>query len=115
MHSREQLRNDAALEISISPLTSLAARTTDQRVISRVADRANYTATYKEAMAAQADVGSRMSMVSEKELQLREKEVAVREIDVAARENKDNLESFTSIYDDLRKDLRESKEYSAME
>ena len=70
---REQLLNDAALDISIPPLTSLASRTMDQGVISRVADRANYTATYKEAMAAQADVGSRMSMVSEKELQLREK------------------------------------------
>ena len=45
--SREQLRNDAALDISISPLTSLAYRTTDQGVISRVADRANYTAEYK--------------------------------------------------------------------
>ena len=45
--SRELLRNDAALDISISPLTSLASRTTDQGVISRVADRANYTAAYK--------------------------------------------------------------------
>ena len=42
--SREQLHNDAALEISISPLTSLASRTTDQGVISRVSNRANYTA-----------------------------------------------------------------------
>ena len=64
--SRGQLRNDAALEISISPLTSLASRTTDQGVISRVADRANYNAAYKEAMAEQADVGAIMAMVSEK-------------------------------------------------
>ena len=62
--SREQLRNDAALEIS--PLTSLASRKTYQGVISFVADRANYTVAYKEAMAAQADVGARMAMVSEK-------------------------------------------------
>ena len=48
-------------------------------------------------------------------MQLREKEVAVREIDVATREKKDNLESLTSIYDDLRKDLREAKEDSDME
>ena len=47
MPSPEQLRNDAALEISISPLTSLASRTTDQGVVSRVSDRANYTAEYK--------------------------------------------------------------------
>ena len=62
--SREQLRNDAALEISISSLTSLASRTTDQGVISRVVDRANYTDACKEAMAEQADVGARMAMVS---------------------------------------------------
>ena len=48
-------------------------------------------------------------------MQLREKEVAVREIDVATREKKDNLESLTSIYDDLKKDLREAKEDSDME
>ena len=66
MPSPEQLRNDADLEISISPLTSLASRTTDQGVISHVADRADYTAAYKEAMAAQADVGARMAIVSEK-------------------------------------------------
>ena len=41
--------------------------------------------------------------------------MAVRERDVAAREKKDNLESLTSIYDDLRKDLREAKEDSDME
>ena len=46
---------------------------------------------------------------------MREKEVAVRERDVAAREKKDNPESLTSIYDDLRKDLREAKEDSDME
>ena len=43
-------------------------------------------------MDAQDDVGARMAMVSEKELQLREKEVAVHERDLAAREKKDNLE-----------------------
>ena len=64
--SREQLCNDTDLEISISPLMSLASRTTDQGVISRVANRANYTAAYKEAMAAQANVGARMDMVSKK-------------------------------------------------
>ena len=31
------------------------------------------------------------------------------ERDVAAREKKDNLESLTTIYADLRKDLREAK------
>ena len=41
--------------------------------------------------------------------------MAVRERDLAAREKKDNLESLTSIYDDLRKDLREAKEDSDME
>ena len=45
--SCEQLRNDVSLEISISPLTSLASRTTDQGFISCVADRGNYTAAYK--------------------------------------------------------------------
>ena len=73
-------------------MTSLASRTTDQGVISHVADRANYTSEYKEEMDAQDDVGARMAMVSEKELQLREKEVAVHERDLAAREKKDNLE-----------------------
>ena len=66
-------------------------------------------------MAAQAHVGARMAVVSEKELQLREKEGAVHERDVAAIEKKDNLESLTSIYDDLGKDLREAKEDSYME
>ena len=62
----EQLCNDAALEISISPLASLASSTTDQGVISHVADRANYTSEYKEEIDAQDDVGVRMATVSEK-------------------------------------------------
>ena len=37
------------------------------------------------------------------------------ERDVAARERKDNLESLTTIYADLRKDLREAKKESDME
>ena len=41
--------------------------------------------------------------------------MAVRKIGVAARERKDNLESLTSIYDNLRKYLRKAKEDSDME
>ena len=41
--------------------------------------------------------------------------MAVRKIGVAAREKKDNLESLTSIYDNLRKYLRKAKEHSDME
>ena len=52
--------------ISISPLTTLASRTTDQEGISRIANRVNYTSAYKKAMSAQAYVGARMTMVSEK-------------------------------------------------
>ena len=40
--------------------------TTDQGVISPVADRANCTAAYNETMAVQADVCAGMAMVSEK-------------------------------------------------
>ena len=39
----------------------------------------------------------------------------VRERDLPARENKDNIESLTSINDDLRNDLREAKKDSDME
>ena len=49
-----------------SPLTSLASRTTDQGVIFCIDDRTNYIAAYKEEVAAQDNVGARMSMVSEK-------------------------------------------------
>ena len=62
-----------------------------------------------------ARVGVIMAMVSEKELQLREKELYVRERDVATREKKDNIESLTSFYDDLIKDLIEAKEDSDIE
>ena len=48
-------------------------------------------------------------------MQLREKEVAVRKRDAAEIYKKDILESLTSIYEDLRKDLREAKEDSDME
>ena len=41
--------------------------------------------------------------------------MAVRKIGVAAREKKDNIESLTSIYDNLRKYLRKAKEDSDME
>ena len=107
--SRAQIRNAAALEIE-SPLSSSSAKTKDSSSLSHLSDRATYNDVYKEAMAAQADVGSRLAMVSEKELVLKEKEVAVHEKDVAAREKKDNLDSLSSIYDDLRKDLREAKD-----
>ena len=48
-------------------------------------------------------------------MQLREKEVDVRKRDVAARDKKYSIESLTSIYDNLRKYLRESKEDSDIE
>ena len=56
-----------------------------------------------------------MATVYEKELQLIETEVAVRKRDVVAWDKKDDIESLTSIYDNLINDLREAKEDSDME